>query len=61
MVQTFPEPATRSDLMPIFVKGCLGKKYSVREEMGHPVLETYFGNWLKNISKKGFARVISKV
>ena len=30
MVQTFPEPATRSDLMPNFVKGYLGKKYGVR-------------------------------
>ena len=33
VVQTFPEPATRSDLMYIFVKGYLGKKYGV-----HPVL-----------------------
>ena len=30
VVQTFPEPATRSDLMPIFVKGYLGEKYGVR-------------------------------
>ena len=29
VVQTFPEPATRSDLMPNFVKGYLGKKYGV--------------------------------
>ena len=30
VVQTFPEPATRSDLMNIFVKGYLRKKYGVR-------------------------------
>ena len=29
VVQTLPEPATRSDLMPNFVKGYLGKKYGV--------------------------------
>ena len=29
MVQTFPEPATHSDLMYIFVKGYLGKKCGV--------------------------------
>ena len=29
VVQTFPEPATRSDLMANFVKGYLGKKYGV--------------------------------
>ena len=30
VVQTFPEPATHSDLMYIFVKGYLGKKYGVQ-------------------------------
>ena len=35
VVQTFPEPATRSDLMHIFVKGYLGKKYSVRTRTMH--------------------------
>ena len=36
VVQTFPEPATRSDLMYIFVKGYLEKKYGVQKGITQP-------------------------
>ena len=32
VVQSFPEPAMHSDLMPHFIKGYLGKKYGVRRQ-----------------------------
>ena len=42
VVQTFPEPATRSDLMYIFVKGYLGKKYGVHADEIHSRLHEDF-------------------
>ena len=57
--QTFPEPAMHSDLMPYFVKGYLGKKYSVHMPMCAPLFPLQWQRWAG--SHKNSSRSNSKI